>query len=140
MQIFRKNCYGNTAPTASYIASMNSGGGLNVPASLPDIDDPRFQQLIQNDKLLDQKLDIIAEGVGTLKEIAIEMGKEVELQGVMMDQLEQHVDNANAKLHNLNGRLKEQLNKYRSCDRFVLDFICCAIILGLFGFIYNLFA
>lgn len=56
----------------------------------------------------------------------------------MIDELEHHVDKTNANLQSLNKRLKDQLNKIRTCDRFVIDFICIVLILGLAGFIYNI--
>lgn len=57
-----------------------------------------------------------------------------------MDELEKHVDKTTAKLQNLNKGLKDQLKKVWTCDRFILDVICCAIILGLVAFIYNVVA
>lgn len=56
-------------------------------------------------------MDVISKGVNTLKEMAIEMGTEVELQGKIMDELDRKVDKTTAHLNNLNKRLKDTLNR-----------------------------
>lgn len=128
---------GNTN-TATELPIDHGTKSVAAPSSLPDIDDDRFIMLKKEDQRLDEKLDQIAEGVQVLKGIAKDMGKEIELQSVMIDDLEQHVDKTTANLKNLNKRLKDQLDNVRSCDRFVLDFICIILILGVVGLIYNM--
>lgn len=121
-------------------SGLISGGGAtpNAPTSLPDLDDERFAQLRAVDKQLDDKLDIVHEGVQTLKQMATEIDKEVELQSTMIDDLDTHVTKTSASLNSLNKRLKDQLKNVRSCDRFILDFICVILILGVAAAIYNL--
>jgi len=126
---------------------MSTGGTLDSKANekiiteLPDIEgDEGFQLLRKNDALIDHKLDIAAEGVRVIKELATEMGKEIQTQGVMMAEIEDKVDRTQAHLDNLNRRLKKTLENVRKGDRFILDFILLIIVLGLGGFIYNLLA
>jgi hypothetical protein len=108
---------------------------------LPDIEgDEGFQLLRKNDALIDQKLDVAADGVRIIKELATEMGKEIQTQTIMMEEIEDKVDRTQAHLDNLNRRLKTTLEKVRKGDKFILDFILLVIVLALGGFIYNLVA
>eukprot|EP01114_Cavostelium_apophysatum_P007618 TRINITY_DN1975_c0_g1_i2.p1 TRINITY_DN1975_c0_g1~~TRINITY_DN1975_c0_g1_i2.p1 ORF type:complete len:277 (-),score=68.62 TRINITY_DN1975_c0_g1_i2:35-865(-) len=106
--------------------------------SLPDIDDADFQVLRQKDAQIDAQLVLVGEGVTVLREMAQEMGKEIELQGVMLGELEHKVDKTNAELNNLNKRLKKTLEKVRKGDRFCLDILLLIIILAIGGYIYNI--
>jgi len=108
-----------------------------VVSTLPDIDDDDFRLLKQNDRKIDEKLDVIAQGVSVLGEMANEMGKEIEMQGVMIEELTQRVDDTQATLNNLNKRLKKTLEKVRKGDRFCIDIILLIVVLALGGYIYN---
>jgi len=107
--------------------------------SLPDIEDESFQLLIQQDNEIDVKLDGVAKGVAVLKEMATEMGKEVEMQEVMIEELNTKVEKTNAKLINLNQRLKKTLEGVRKANRFCIDIILIVIILAIGGYLYNVF-
>jgi len=105
---------------------------------LPDIDDAGFQLMRKNDQVIDGLLDNVKDGVGVLKEMATEMGKEAERQGVMLDNLEIKVDKVNDDLENINIRLRKALENVRKGDRFIVDIILLCILLGLIGYIYSI--
>jgi len=105
---------------------------------LPDIDDEQFQKLRTNNSLIDQKLDVVEQGVGILRDMATHYGREIEMQEVLIAENERQVDKTQAQLDNLNTRLKNTLEKVRGCDRFVLDFILVIIILGIGAYVYKL--
>jgi len=105
---------------------------------LPDIDDAGFQLLRKNDQVIDGMLDNVAAGVSELKEIAIEMGKEAEMQGVMLDNLDNKVDKVNDQLENINIRLRKALESVRKGDRFIVDIILLCVLLGLIAYIYKI--
>jgi len=105
---------------------------------LPNIDDEGFQLLRRNDAIIDKHLDDIAGSVGVLKEMATEMGKEAELQGVMLDKLDGKVDDVNDQLENLNVRMRKALESVRKGDRFIIDIILLCVLLGIGGYIYSL--
>jgi len=109
-----------------------------VVTELPDIDDEGFQLLRKNDALIDQALSGISDQVGVLKHMAIEMGKEAELQGVMLEDLDRKVDHANDQLENINMRLLKTLESIRKGDRFIVDVILLCVILGIAGYIYHM--
>jgi len=105
---------------------------------LPNIDDEGFQLLRRNDAIIDKHLEDISGSVGVLKEMAIEMGKEAELQGVMLDKLGDKVDVVNDQLESLNTRLRKALESVRKGDRFIIDIILLCVLLGIAGYIYSL--
>jgi len=118
--------------------SKSNGPKDPLITSLPDIDDAGFQLLRKNDQVIDGMLDNVAAGVNELKEIAIEMGKEAEAQGIMLDNLDNKVDKVNDQLENINIRLRKALESVRKGDRFIVDIILICVLLGLCGYIYKL--
>jgi SYP7 family syntaxin len=113
-------------------------GGDPLITELPDIDDAGFQLMRKNDQVIDGLLDNVKDGVGVLKEMATEMGKEAERQGVMLDNLEVKVDKVNDELENINVRLRKALENVRKGDRFIVDIILLCVLLGLIGYIYSI--
>jgi len=105
---------------------------------LPNIDDEGFQLLRRNDAIIDKHLDDISSTVGVLREMATEMGKEAESQGVMLDNLDKKVDDVNDQLENLNVRMRKALESIRKGDRFIIDIILLCILLGIGGYIYSI--
>jgi len=106
--------------------------------ALPDIDAEEFQILRKNDALIDTKLKLVSEGVTVLREMALEMGKEVELQEVMITELDKKVDDVQKNLNQINVRMKKALQNVRRGDRFIIDFILVCVILGIIYYIYTL--
>jgi len=121
-------------------SSFGGGSDNKDPTitELPNIDDEGFQLLRRNDAIIDEHLDNIAGTVGVLKEMAHEMGKEAELQGVMLDNLDKKVDDVNDQLENLNSRMRKALESVRKGDRFIVDIILLCVLLGIGGYIYSL--
>jgi len=109
----------------------------SAPAKLPDIDDPQFEILRNNDALINAKLDVVLDNVMVLKNIANEMNNELDKQTEMIDNLNTKAEKVQDQMENLNVRLKKQLNNVRSCDRFIIDFICVILILALALYLYN---
>ncbi|KAG6748129.1 hypothetical protein POTOM_048030 [Populus tomentosa] len=59
----------------------------------------------------DQGLDVIAEGLDTLKNMAHDMNEEVDRQVPLMDEIDDKVDRAASDLKTTNVRLKDTINK-----------------------------
>eukprot|EP00727_Mastigamoeba_balamuthi_P006990 m51a1_g2911 putative C-tail anchored protein, C-terminal SNARE domain (268) ;mRNA; r:504942-505968 len=106
--------------------------------ALPNIEDPRFQVLLRNDAVIDDMLDRISDAVGTLKDMAQEMGNEIDKQETMLDDLEHRVDRADAQVTNLNKRLKKLIEQTRKGDKFCTDFILIVVLIGIGGLIFNM--
>ncbi|GMY23699.1 syntaxin-71-like isoform X2 [Fagus crenata] len=85
----------------------------------------------------DQGLDVIIEGLDTLKNMAHDMNEEFDRQISLMDEIDDKVDRANAGLKNTNVRLKETVTKLRSSRNFCIDIILLCIVLGIAAYLYK---
>ncbi|KAK6936026.1 Target SNARE coiled-coil homology domain [Dillenia turbinata] len=86
----------------------------------------------------DEGLDIISDGLNTLKNLAQDMNEELDRQVPLVDEIDTKVDKASSDLKNTNVRLKQTLNEVRSSRNFCIDIILLCIILGLGSYLYNL--
>ncbi|CAA3003710.1 syntaxin-71, partial [Olea europaea subsp. europaea] len=85
----------------------------------------------------DQGLDVIAQGLDTLKNTSHEMNEELYRQVPLMDEIDTKVDQAMSDLKNTNFRLKDTVNQLRSSRNFCIDIIFLCIILGIADYLYN---
>ncbi|TKW26000.1 hypothetical protein SEVIR_3G157600v4 [Setaria viridis] len=85
----------------------------------------------------DEGLDVIGEGLETLKNMASDMNEELDRQVPLMDEMDDKVDRANADLKNTNVRLKETVLQLRSSRNFCIDIILLCVILGIAAYLYN---
>ncbi|MFS7915049.1 putative target SNARE coiled-coil domain, syntaxin/epimorphin [Helianthus anomalus] len=85
----------------------------------------------------DQGLDMISEGLDTLKNMAQDMNEEVDRQVPLMDEIDDKVDKATSDLRNTNVRLKHTVHQLRSSRNFCIDIILLCIILGIAAYLYN---
>jgi hypothetical protein len=85
----------------------------------------------------DQGLDMISEGLDTLKNMASDMNEEFDRQVPLMDEIDSKVDRATADLKNTNVRLKDTVTQLRSSRNFCIDIILLCIILGIAAYLYN---
>ncbi|KAK4755284.1 hypothetical protein SAY87_009041 [Trapa incisa] len=85
----------------------------------------------------DQGLDMISEGLDTLKNMAHDMNEEMDRQVPLMDEIDSKVDKAASDLKNTNVRLKDTVNQLRSSRNFCIDIVLLCIILGIAAYLYN---
>ncbi|XP_021906332.1 syntaxin-71-like [Carica papaya] len=131
-------------------APSTSGTGIkidrNSDGSYED-NDEYFQRTEESDKFRseyemrkmkqDQGLDVIAEGLDTLKDMAHNMNEEIDRQVPLMDEIDEKVDRATSDLKSTNVRLKDTVNQLRSSRNFCIDIILLCIILGIAAYLYN---
>ncbi|OIW21554.1 hypothetical protein TanjilG_06247 [Lupinus angustifolius] len=136
-------------------AVPKQNGGWAASASRPEIkfdsdgrfDDQYFQQSEESSQFRqeyemrkirqDQGLDVIAEGLDTLKNMAHDMNEELDKQVPLMDEIDTKVDKASSDLKNTNVRLKHTVNQLRSSRNFCIDIVLLIIILGIAAYLYN---
>ncbi|KAL6845273.1 hypothetical protein ACP4OV_024768 [Aristida adscensionis] len=85
----------------------------------------------------DEGLDVIGDGLETLKNMASDMNEELDRQVPLMDEMDTKVDRANADMKNTNARLKETVLQLRSSRNFCIDIILLCVILGIAAYLYN---
>ncbi|KAL6130973.1 hypothetical protein ACLB2K_069351 [Fragaria x ananassa] len=89
------------------------------------------------DFIQDQGLDVIAEGLDTLKHMAGDMNEEIDRQVPLMDEIDDKVERANADLKNTNVKLKDTIVQLRSSRNFCIDIILLCLILGIAAYLYK---
>ncbi|GMH10085.1 hypothetical protein Nepgr_011926 [Nepenthes gracilis] len=98
----------------------------------------QFRQEFEMRKIKqDQGLEMISEGLDTLKNMAHDMNEELDRQVPLMDEIDEKVDKATSDLKNTNVRLKDTVTQLRSSRNFCIDIILLCIILGIAAYLYN---
>ncbi|EOX95908.1 Syntaxin of plants 71 [Theobroma cacao] len=147
-------------PDGSTAAAKQSGGvsggwaasssytGIKIDSSSEEaFESEYFQQTEESDRFRqeyemrrmkqDQGLEVIAEGLDTLKNMAHDMNEEIDRQMPLMDEIDEKVDRAASDLKSTNVRLKDTVNQLRSSRNFCIDIILLCIILGIAAYLYN---
>ncbi|PPD69302.1 hypothetical protein GOBAR_DD33823 [Gossypium barbadense] len=85
----------------------------------------------------DEGLDVISEGLDTLKNLALDMNEEIDRQVPLMDEIETKVDKTTSDIRKNNVRLKKTITQIRSSRNFCIDIILLCIILGIAFYLYK---
>ena len=88
---------------------------------------------------MDEKLDIIKQGVQQLNAIGTDINEELEKQSVMLEEVEQKMDRVTEKLENRNEQIKKLLEASGGATRWCPVLILCVILLACIGYIWNAF-
>jgi len=103
---------------------------------IPEIDDPRFEVLRANDQEIDAALGETLKGVQRLKQLAQEMGQEVDKSNELIKEVQQMSELTMGKLETVNGQLTKTLEAAQSPSNFCCDIILCCLLLGIATAIY----
>ncbi|KAF5447148.1 hypothetical protein F2P56_032718 [Juglans regia] len=102
-------------------------------------DSNQFRQEYEMRKMKqDQGLDIISEGLDTLKNLAQDMNEELDRQVPLIDEIDTKADRVTSEIRNTNVRLKKSLTQLRSSRNFLIDIVLLFIILGIASYLYNI--
>jgi len=86
----------------------------------------------------DQGLDMISDGLYTLKNLAQDMNEELDRQVPLVDEIDAKADRVTSDMRNANMRLKKTLTQLRSSRNFCIDIILLCVILGIISYLYNI--
>ncbi|EDR27832.1 hypothetical protein, conserved [Entamoeba dispar SAW760] len=100
---------------------INGIDGFNN-SSLPENDDKRIREIEKNDQNIDNKLNIIHEGVKDLKEVANNLNQQVDKQNIKIELITKNVNKEILHLDKKNIKLKKILEYVRGPDQ-----LCCTI-------------
>ncbi|AEE80206.1 syntaxin of plants 73 [Arabidopsis thaliana] len=103
----------------------------------PTGESDQFKQEYEMKRIKQARLDYIAEGLDTLKNMAQDINEELDRQEPLMDEIDTKIDKAATDLKSTNVRLKDTVTKLRSSRNFCIDIILLCILLGIAAFIYN---
>ncbi|BAF18178.2 Os05g0553700 [Oryza sativa Japonica Group] len=128
-------------------SGSRTGGAIKFDTSDGNFDDEYFKGTEESNQFRreyemrkmkqDEGLDIIGEGLETLKNMASDMNEELDRQVPLMDEMDEKVDRANTDLKNTNVRLKETVLQLRSSRNFCIDIVLLCVILGIAAYLYN---
>ncbi|KAL3530590.1 hypothetical protein ACH5RR_009912 [Cinchona calisaya] len=135
----------STKPTGGWGASasnrnikIDSGGQFGDDFFQQSEESNQFRNEYEMRKLKQACLDVISEGLDTLKNLAQDMNEELDRQVPLIDEIDTKVDRATSDIKNTNVRLKQTITKVRSSRNMCIDIILLCIILGIAAYLYNL--
>jgi len=96
-----------------------------------------IQESVERDQLLDEKLDVILQGVKQLGMIAYDINEELVKQDVMLDEIDTKMDKLQDKLESRNAQMKKLLEASGGAQRWCPILILFVIFLALCGYIYT---
>ena len=89
-------------------------------------------------KLQDEKLEVIRQGVGKLKDQTIMAGEGIKEIGKRTKKTGEKIDETENNIKTQNERVKELINKLRSSDKICCDIVLILLLLGLICVLYSI--
>eukprot|EP00727_Mastigamoeba_balamuthi_P013080 m51a1_g8395 putative C-tail anchored protein (270) ;mRNA; f:220667-222433 len=123
--------------SAIALSARRPGDDATV-TSLPEVDSPAFQLLHRNDEAVNSQLDALSDALEDLRQEAVAIRGEVELQTGALGRLDRRVGDSNEHLGALGRRLGDALLHARSGHKFCVDFVLVVVLLGLGGAIFRM--
>ncbi|KAL0214802.1 hypothetical protein P9112_006986 [Eukaryota sp. TZLM1-RC] len=133
VSLFRDSLLGNSEskPQPKEMTTLSS--------ALEDIDvDTGIQKLDQIEKEQDQELEEMVKDVRKVKEIVVGIGHELDVQGHMIDRIEEDMEDNAQQLDRVSTKMRRSLVAARGGSKFTVDIILLIILVGILSYVYNL--
>lgn len=98
-----------------------------------------MDQVLVNVGEQNEMLDEIAKGLDELKELSLDMNKQLTLQNSMINEVSDEMDKTIEKFKTANGRLKDILDDNGGMTRWCPMIVCLCLLLALAGYLFNMF-
>lgn len=113
--------------------AKSEGGGSSAKPE----DDPataeQMKQLAEQEKKINRGLDQVGKVVGRLKDLAYQIGTELDVQNKMLDQTEEKVDSQTKQLKMLNRRLGKMIKETKPAN-MCTNVGCVVLLVALVGY------
>jgi len=129
-------------------AGRNGGGGGTMPSDV-ELDELEkqpaslqeqkfFMEVQQNDKKIDEMLDVLSAGLKNLNEMALDMNRSLDIQAQMLEEVGDKMDDTIEKYSVANARLKELLEQNTGgVETWCPIVILIVILLGVIGYLFT---
>ncbi|KAJ3283571.1 hypothetical protein HDU79_008954 [Rhizoclosmatium sp. JEL0117] len=92
--------------------------------NLPDIDvEEDFKKMNEKNKAIDEDLEVIGAGVQKLKELALNMGNELDKQNEDLEEVDKAVNKALDHVDNVNVQMRKAVDGMMAGDKFMMNCI-----------------
>ncbi|KAJ3261787.1 hypothetical protein HK103_004738 [Boothiomyces macroporosus] len=120
--------------------AANNNLYANMGKDLPDIDAEEDMKAIKNrNKEIDEEVHQLGQGVAKLKDIAIDMGQELDRQNENLERIDKKVEANLDHVDNINVSLKKALDGVMKGDKFMVNCVLLCVLLALAAFISSQF-
>lgn len=86
-----------------------------------------------------EMLDTIGKGLDELKELSLDMNKQLTLQNEMINEVGNEMEKAIDEFQSANGKLKDILAENGGMTRWCPTLVCGCLLLALIGYLFNMF-
>lgn len=116
----------------------STAGGEEVNPELTEEQKQALAQIQQNDKEIDDMINIIGDGLDTLKDIATNMGDELKKQEQKINDIDKNMDTQQEKLDKNNKQLNKLLDEVKKEDHFCRYLVMLVLIVAVGLTLYNM--
>lgn len=100
--------------------------------------DSFMEEKKNNDKIIDEQLDIISKNLDIIKTITTDINVNIDIQNNELDDINIKTNKVNQKFNNINRRIRELFNNAGGCSTFIPCVILSIIIIGIIGYIITI--